>query len=119
MMGWACAIQLRQSVERSFEIEVNPFYHQQTLPVSLLYLAMSSPFSTSTLSPIIARNYSRVSVIRLSVVSPTHLYRFIGIVSSRILYRLLYGRLFSLDRPSQFYVQIFESQLGRLTEIPP
>jgi len=30
----------------------------------------------------------------------------------------LYGRLFSLVRPSQFYVQIFESRLGRITEIP-
>jgi len=27
------------------------------------------------------------------------------------------GRLFSLVRPSQFYVQIFESRLGRITEI--
>jgi len=30
----------------------------------------------------------------------------------------LNGRLFSLVRPSQFYVQIFESRLGRITEIP-
>jgi len=29
----------------------------------------------------------------------------------------LYGRLFSLVRPSQFYVQIFESRRGRITEI--
>jgi len=28
-----------------------------------------------------------------------------------------YGRLFSLVRPSQFYVQIFESRPGRITEI--
>jgi len=30
----------------------------------------------------------------------------------------LYGRLFSLVRPSQFYVQIFETRLRRITEIP-
>jgi len=30
----------------------------------------------------------------------------------------LCGILFSLVRPSQFYVQIFESRLGRITEIP-
>jgi len=30
----------------------------------------------------------------------------------------LYGRLFSLVRPSQFYVHIFESRLGRIIEIP-
>jgi len=42
----------------------------------------------------------------------------IGIVSSRILFMALYGRLFSLVRPSQFYVQIFDSRLGRITEIP-
>ena len=30
----------------------------------------------------------------------------------------LYGRLFSLVRPSQFYVQTFETRLGRITEIP-
>jgi len=30
----------------------------------------------------------------------------------------LYERLFSLVRPSQFYVQMFESRLGRITEIP-
>jgi len=30
----------------------------------------------------------------------------------------LYGGLFSLVRPYQFYVQIFKSRLGRLTEIP-
>jgi len=50
--------------------------------------------------------------VRLSVVSP------IGAVSSRILYMALYGSLFSFLRPSQFYVQIFESRLGRITEIP-
>ena len=43
--------------------------------------------------------------------------RLIGIVSSRILYMALDGRLFSLVRPSQFYVQAFESRLGRITEI--
>jgi len=42
----------------------------------------------------------------------------IGVVSFRILYMTLYGRLFSLERPSQFYVQIFESRLGRITENP-
>jgi len=31
----------------------------------------------------------------------------------------LYGKLFSLVRPSQFYVQISESRLGRITEIAP
>jgi len=30
----------------------------------------------------------------------------------------LYGRLFSLVGPSQFYVQILESRLGRIFEIP-
>jgi len=35
-----------------------------------------------------------------------------------MLYMALYGRLFSLVRPSQFYVQTFESRLGRITEIP-
>jgi len=30
----------------------------------------------------------------------------------------LYRRLFSLVCPSQFYVQFFKSQLGRITEIP-
>jgi len=30
----------------------------------------------------------------------------------------LHGRLLSLIRPSQFYVQTFESRLGRITEIP-
>ena len=39
--------------------------------------------------------FSRVSVIRFSVVSPTRLYS-IGIVSSRIPYMALYGRSFSL-----------------------
>ena len=48
----------------------------------------------------------------------THMVRTIGIVSSRILYMALYGRLFSLACPSQFYVQIFESWLGRVSEIP-
>jgi len=47
---------------------------------------------------------SSVSVIRLSVVGP------IGIVLSRILYMALDRRLFSLVRPSQFYV-LFESLL--------
>ena len=42
----------------------------------------------------------------------------IGTVSSRILYMALYGGLFSLIRPSQFYVQFFESRLGRITERP-
>ena len=42
----------------------------------------------------------------------------IGIVSSRILNIALYGILFSLVCPSQFYVQILESRLGRITEIP-
>jgi len=56
--------------------------------------------------------------MRLSVARPNCTVRPIGIVSSRILYMALYGRLFSLIRPSQFYVQIFESRLGRITEIP-
>ena len=41
----------------------------------------------------------------------------VGTVSTRILHMALYGRLFSLERPSQFYVQIFESRRGRITEI--
>jgi len=63
--------------------------------------------------------YSGVSVIRLSVVRPSRLYVHLtfGIVSSTILYMALYGRLLSLVRPSQFHVQIFESRLGRITEI--
>jgi len=30
----------------------------------------------------------------------------------------LYGRLFTLVRPSQFYVHILEPRLGRIAEIP-
>ena len=60
--------------------------------------------------------YSRVSVIRLSCTSLSFVRPF-GIVSSTILYMALYGRLLSLVRPSQFHVQIFESRLGRITEI--
>ena len=41
----------------------------------------------------------------------------VGTVSSRILYMALYGRLFLRVRPSQFYVQVFESRRGRITEI--
>ena len=41
----------------------------------------------------------------------------VGTVSSRILYMALHGSLFSLVRPSQFYVQIFESRRGHITEI--
>ena len=41
----------------------------------------------------------------------------VGTVSSRILYMALNGRLSSLVRPSQFYVQIFESRRGHITEI--
>jgi len=62
--------------------------------------------------------YSRVSVIRLSCKKSHSFVRPIGIVSSRILYMALYGRLFSLVRPSKFYVQSFESRLGRITAIP-
>jgi len=62
-------------------------------------------------------DYSEVSVIRLSCKSHSFV-RPIDIVSSRILHMALYGRLFSLVRPSQFYVQIFESRHGRIIEIP-
>ena len=60
--------------------------------------------------------YSRVSVFALSCKSHSFV-RPIGIILSRILNMALYGRLFSLVRPSQFYIQIFESRLGRITEI--
>jgi len=58
-----------------------------------------------------------LSYTSISCKSHTFL-RPIDIVSSRILHMALYGRLFLLVRPSQFYVQIFESPLGRITAIP-
>ena len=61
--------------------------------------------------------YSRVCYTSLSCKSHSFV-RPIGIVSSRILDMALYGKLFSFVRPSQFYVQIFGSLLGRITEIP-
>jgi len=90
-----------------------------TLRKTFSYLIMTA----FILPPLIRFNnskYSRVSVIRLSHVScKSHSFvRPIDIVSFRILCMALYGRLFSLVRPSKFYVQIFESRLGRLTEIP-
>ena len=42
----------------------------------------------------------------------------IGKGSFRILYMASYGRSFSLVRPSQFHVQIFESRPGRTTGDP-
>jgi len=62
--------------------------------------------------------YSRVSVIRLSVVSRTRLYIQLDSLIQNTIHLALYGILFSLVRPSQFCVQIFESRLGRITEIP-
>jgi len=62
------------------------------------------------------RQYSSLSYTSLSCKSHSFV-RPIGMVSTRILYKALYGRLFSLVRPSQFYVQIFESRLGRINEI--
>jgi len=52
-----------------------------------------------TLSPSFAFINSRVSVVRLSVVSPTRVLRPIGKGSFRILYMASYGRSFSLVRP--------------------
>jgi len=57
-------------------------------------------------------SYTSPSCKSSSFVRPT------CIVSRRILYMALNGRLFSLVRPSQLYVQIFECRLGRITEIP-
>jgi len=73
---------------------------------------LSRPTSPHELGQKSVESQLYVSQLSHSFVRP------IVIRSSRILYMALYGRLFSLIRPSQFYVQTFEARLGRITEIP-